>query len=231
MKKKRLRFAWRAWLVISVLLFLALAVAWPMSTDRHIAIGRWIKLNDVQQQSSGWLVTFHDGWFLWQRTRERMIDRSPVWIPMPSGGIGWMPPYDTLDQHRMAQPTHTVESGWTWLEDKPGTSYAFVGVPDDISAWNAFIWDTTHTHSGFEGGMSLRISLQTYKTRVLPVWFMMLLLSLSPILAFWRWRRRRGWRGHDGKAQPCSKCGYDLRGSEEGTACPECGKMNPATAG
>jgi hypothetical protein len=128
MKKKLLRIAWRAWLVISVLLFFALAVVWSMSTDRHIAIGRWVKLNNPAERSHSWLVTFHDGWFLWDRRVSRLIDRSPIWIPMPSGGMGWMPPYHTLPD------------------------------PD------------------------------------------------------------------------CSKCGYDLRGSENGTSCPECGKATNAAA-
>lgn len=199
-----------------------------MSMDRHLAIGRWVAHNDSEQRSKSWLVTFHEGWFLWERSRSRMIDRSPIWTPMPAGGMGWMPPYDGLDSHPMPpQPTNIAESGWTFLEPKPGTSYGFVGVPDDINAWNAFIWRTTHTHSGFEGGFSLRISLQTYTTRVLPIWFMMLVLSIAPLFTVWRWRRRRGWLGHDGKAVPCSKCGYDLRGSEDAADCPECGKPTP----
>jgi hypothetical protein len=51
----------------------------------------------------------------------------------------------------------------------------------------------------------------------IPHWFISLLALIVP--CWWLWRRVRGRP----RAWDCKACGYDLSGTAEGAACPECG--------
>lgn len=57
-------------------------------------------------------------------------------------------------------------------------------------------------------------------TRILcPTWFLIMMLSSYPTVAFMRGPMRRYWRRNRGL---CVKCGYNLKGNLSGI-CPECG--------
>ncbi len=51
-----------------------------------------------------------------------------------------------------------------------------------------------------------------------PLWVPLILISIWPVLTIITWARFRFPPDH------CSACGYDLRGSKESIACPECGE-------
>jgi hypothetical protein len=53
---------------------------------------------------------------------------------------------------------------------------------------------------------------------VVPYWAPAIAASALPM--WWLWRRRR-------KSGVCASCGYDLRGTQPTSACPECGAMRP----
>lgn len=55
-----------------------------------------------------------------------------------------------------------------------------------------------------------------------------LLLSIEPFsLAFW-WYNRKTRSHNTNISHECGSCGYDLRGLDEDTRCPECGAVPQA---
>jgi hypothetical protein len=70
-------------------------------------------------------------------------------------------------------------------------------------------------------GMSNFIDFHASEAAV-PIWMLSLATSTLPLLALWRWHRRRRTL----KLNACSTCGYSLKGNTSGV-CPECG--SPAT--
>jgi hypothetical protein len=108
--------------------------------------------------------------------------------------------------------------------------------PGDAEGCWGFAWMTDHFTAGNGRTAARSFNGRWYMIKqrddtgiAIPWWFLTVLLSIAPGLAFLRWRRSKLDRtGH------CVGCGYDLRASPEPTGtllatCPECGRPSQGT--
>jgi hypothetical protein len=80
------------------------------------------------------------------------------------------------------------------------------------------LWPEWHFRRAGEG-ISWLSEPPSFHSIEIPLWIVLVLMSLPTCLAWWGWARAR-WRARIGK---CRGCGYDLAGISTGV-CPECGK-------
>ncbi len=95
------------------------------------------------------------------------------------------------------------------------------GLIDDEKSQINFLDLVVHIGTPPFGGSAQLVVLHV------PFWLLLLLTMVLPMVRFVRWRRAGRARRRLGL---CMQCGYDLRGTSAGAACPECGTARAASA-